>query len=98
MRLESITVNEHPPIEKFTVENLSNIVVLAGPNGVGKTRLISGILDALRNPGATPHRRRVVCSTNDREKQEWGRDTRDTWRVKSPVASLRGIVSFGGAS
>src|SRR5262245_6426875 len=78
MKLDSVFVDAHPPIEKFAVDGLSNVVVLAGPNGVGKTRLIASILDALRKPGAKPGRQLVVRATSENEQRAWGQDSLDT--------------------
>jgi predicted ATPase len=77
MKLESIDIRAHPPIQKLQVEGLSNLVVLAGPNGVGKTRLIGAVLDALRNPG-TAGRHIVVRATTNTESQSWGQDVLDS--------------------
>ena len=44
MRLTSIKAQKVQPIDVFDVSNLSDVVVLAGPNGIGKSRLIAGIL------------------------------------------------------
>lgn len=35
------------PVKHFSVNNLSDVIVLAGRNGVGKTRLVQGILGLL---------------------------------------------------
>lgn len=48
MRIAAIKVQNHPPIQSFEVNSLSDLVVIAGPNGVGKTRLITALLSAFR--------------------------------------------------
>jgi hypothetical protein len=40
------------PVKVFSVDGLSDIVVLAGPNGVGKTRLVEAILASFRSPNS----------------------------------------------
>jgi ABC-type transport system involved in cytochrome c biogenesis ATPase subunit len=40
MRIVSIDANNIPPVNRFHVDELSEVVVIAGPNGIGKTRLI----------------------------------------------------------
>ena len=50
MRLQRIAVANSPPIENFEVDSLSDLVVIAGANGAGKTRLINQILAAIQNP------------------------------------------------
>jgi len=52
MRIRSIHAANVPPVGLFSVDDLSDVVVLAGPNGVGKTRLVESILSAFRNPTA----------------------------------------------
>jgi predicted ATPase len=47
MKIDSIFINNQAPINRFEVEDLSNIVVVAGPNGVGKTSLMILLLHAL---------------------------------------------------
>ena len=79
MRLESIRIKDQPPVRLFEVHALSNIVVIAGPNGVGKTRLMNGILNLLRNPGTNPHLGSVtVSATHDNERQAWSMDGLDS--------------------
>jgi alpha-D-ribose 1-methylphosphonate 5-triphosphate synthase subunit PhnL len=39
MRLKGIRASKIKPIELFEVSGLSEVVVIAGPNGVGKSRL-----------------------------------------------------------
>ena len=50
VRLERIAVISSPPIENFEVDNLSDLVVIAGANGAGKTRLINQVLATIQNP------------------------------------------------
>lgn len=50
MRLRSIKVRDFPPVDLFEVDDLSDLVVIAGANGAGKTRLINRVLVALQNP------------------------------------------------
>lgn len=48
MRISAITAVNILPIKTFQVQGLSDLVVIAGPNGVGKTRLINGLLNQFR--------------------------------------------------
>jgi hypothetical protein len=64
-------------------------VVIAGPNGVGKTRLLNAILASLRNPGASPSQSHLIVSaTHDREREEWGLEQLDS-AVPDQAAKLR---------
>ena len=73
-----VNQNRKPPsnhaIRSF---DLSDLVVFAGPNGIGKTRLVSLLLDKFRNPAAVHAARMVIRATNTDEIGEWGSDTLD---------------------
>ena len=49
MRIKNIAVRNAPPIENFEIAELSDLVVIAGANGAGKTRLVSHILQSFQN-------------------------------------------------
>jgi len=80
MRLRSIHAVNVNPVKLFSVEDLSDVVVFAGPNGVGKTRLVETILASFRNPngyrggGSQPSLSLVIEATSPAEKQEWAND------------------------
>jgi hypothetical protein len=44
VRIAGATITDTPPVRLFEVGQLSDVVVLAGPNGVGKTRLVQAII------------------------------------------------------
>jgi ABC-type cobalamin/Fe3+-siderophores transport system ATPase subunit len=50
MRLAAITVANIAGLERVEISGLSDVVVFAGPNGVGKTRLIHALIQFFRNP------------------------------------------------
>jgi predicted ATPase len=54
MRLQSISVANTPPVQLFSVSDLADVVVIAGPNGVGKTRLLGRLVSHLRNGNPDP--------------------------------------------
>src|ERR1700722_9489924 len=85
MRLREIHASHISPVEQFSAEELSDVVVLAGPNGVGKTRFIGTLLAYIQVPGnfpgtvaGQPKIRLVLESTNPIETSEWGKSTLDT--------------------
>ena len=77
MRLTGIRAKNIKPIEAFEASGLSDVVVLAGPNGVGKSRLIWSILEYLR--GARTHDIALQFeATSPAEEQAWNKRTLDT--------------------
>jgi ABC-type cobalamin/Fe3+-siderophores transport system ATPase subunit len=75
MRLESLAVDNALPVRHFAVADLSDLVVIAGPNGVGKTRLVQFVLDRLRSPSAQPDLRGTLTATCDEERAQWGKES-----------------------
>ncbi|GAA5266123.1 hypothetical protein ACOSOMT5_P2550 [Acidiphilium sp. MT5] len=78
MRINHIKVVNSPPIKHFEVSELSDLVVIAGANGSGKTRLVSQILSAFQNI-QTPNVEFIIECTNNYEKESLG---------SSPIHSL----------
>lgn len=78
MRIIDINVKQKPPIANFEVSNLSSIVVLAGPNGIGKTRLIQQIINLFQNPRQDPALSVKVDATSQDERKKWGKDSLST--------------------
>jgi ABC-type cobalamin/Fe3+-siderophores transport system ATPase subunit len=86
MKLDSISVANHPPITRFEVGGLSDVVVLAGPNGVGKSRLLQSLLQGLSSPGHMPGAQLTVSATCAEERNIWKQPLLDT--RKAPEAQL----------
>jgi AAA domain, putative AbiEii toxin, Type IV TA system len=78
MKLNLIEARDVPPVKQFFVDNLSNVVVLAGPNGVGKTRLIQGLLQAFQSSSSYPNIRFIIEATITSESEQWGKFSLDT--------------------
>lgn len=78
MRLHAVDMTNTPPVKRFSVDNFADVIVLAGPNGVGKTRLVQAIISAFRSPGGYPNIRLVVQATSEAERREWARPELDT--------------------
>lgn len=77
MRLEAIDIKGALPVETFRVQNLADVIVIAGPNGVGKTRLVQTLMSAFRNPN-DPSTRLIVAATSEEERTEWNQSLLDT--------------------
>ena len=75
MKIVSIHAREVLPVRRFDVDELSDVVVIAGPNGVGKTRLLSQLLRFLQSP--TPNANIVLTleRTCEEEHSDWGQTT-----------------------
>jgi hypothetical protein len=79
MRIKAFSARDVLPVRHFGVEDLSDVVVIAGQNGVGKSRLIDGLIAKFQNPNdpAGPVRL-FVESTCERERKAWGEVSLDT--------------------
>jgi predicted ATP-binding protein involved in virulence len=72
MRLTSVTVENYPPIGHFSVTDLTDVVVLAGPNGVGKSRILQAVMDCLRS--SAPNVKLALEATCPEEEKAWERN------------------------
>ena len=72
MRIEAISLTNVPPIREFSVSTSSSVVVIAGANGSGKTRLKEAIANAFRSPGASTHATLRIAATRVEEEKAWG--------------------------
>ena len=50
MRLSSIFIKGVSGLDLVEIQGLSDVVVLAGPNGVGKTRLLRALIEFFHDP------------------------------------------------
>jgi ABC-type lipoprotein export system ATPase subunit len=96
MKLDSISVKDAPPVCRFEVADLEDVVVLAGPNGVGKTRLLEAITSRLRTPvqGIGSGVEGVVSATCQKEREAWGKDHLDL-SVEADAGLLRDTLQVG---
>ena len=72
MRIKSISVENAVPIRRFEAADLADMVFLAGPNGIGKSRLIEAILNYLRNPKVGRNMEMEIEATSQSEAAAWG--------------------------
>jgi energy-coupling factor transporter ATP-binding protein EcfA2 len=78
MHIVDIHLKQKPPIENFEVSDLSSIVVLAGPNGIGKTRLMQQIINLFQNPRSDPSLSVRIDATSQDEIDKWGKNSLST--------------------
>lgn len=88
MRLHSIDISASGPIKLLQASGLTDVVVLAGPNGVGKTSVINAIINQLRGPGPSTTTRLVIHATSDDEIAAWKTKELDT-NIADDAAKLR---------
>ncbi len=77
MRIDSIQVIGLPPVLQFEAHTLSDLVVIAGPNGVGKTRLIQALITYLRGDNQAANVTCDIRATSELERGGWGKDALD---------------------
>lgn len=78
MRLKSFYVRNVDQIANLTVDGLSDVVVIAGPNGVGKTKAIQSLVAFFRNLRPGEHYGVIVEATSEWERHTWGKSQLDT--------------------
>ncbi|TSC54326.1 MAG: hypothetical protein LiPW30_711 [Parcubacteria group bacterium LiPW_30] len=82
MKMKSISVKNSPPISLFIVDNLSDIVIIAGPNGVGKSRLMGYLLNHLQNPKVNSTIELTIEATNVDESNIWKKNILTTSKLE----------------
>lgn len=45
MKIQALKISDYSPIKNFEIDNLGNIVIIAGTNGSGKSRLMQAIIN-----------------------------------------------------
>lgn len=91
MRLTEITVENSPPVRLFSVSDLTDLVVIAGPNGVGKTRLLERITAHLRGAETSADIRGRVAATSPEEEAAWAKAELDMSST-SDMAAFRAAL------
>lgn len=72
MRILSIRATDTPPIRCFEASELGDIVIFAGANGSGKTRLKDAIINAFRTPKSPKVEMTIRSTRPDQEAATWG--------------------------
>lgn len=78
MRIKNISARDVLPVRRFEVDGLSDVLVIAGQNGVGKSRLVDGLIARFQNPLQPSGVRLLIEATCERERVAWGQPTLDT--------------------
>lgn len=78
MRLRTLCISGRPPIELFHATELSNRVVIAGPNGVGKTRLNQALISIFQSPNPDKGNFVELEATSQEEVDSWKKKTINT--------------------
>lgn len=91
MRITSFELDDVGPLKRLSVDEMADVVVFAGPNGVGKTHINRALIDFAQNPGAFANIRLRLEATCDDERTRWGRSTLDT-RLGNEAGLLRSIL------
>lgn len=72
MRIQELHLKDWRVIRQADFIELSDFVVIAGPNGVGKTHIKEAIVHIFQNGGNPPANSRVILeATNNHERTEW---------------------------
>lgn len=72
MRIKELNIKDWQVIRQADFVNLSDFVVIAGPNGVGKTKIKEAIVHIFKNGGKPPSGSKVILeATNDEERNTW---------------------------
>jgi len=73
MRIKELHLRNWAVIREAHFEALSDFVVIAGPNGVGKTKIKESIVHIFQNSGNPPAGSTVVLeATSEEERSAWG--------------------------
>lgn len=73
MRIRSISARDVVPVRQFEVNDLADVVVIAGRNGVGKTRLMQALVQYFRSPGGHQNISLTIEPTTAAERTPWGK-------------------------
>jgi energy-coupling factor transporter ATP-binding protein EcfA2 len=74
MKLVGVHAQNIKPLRLVQIADLSDIVVIAGPNGVGKTRLVTSLLQHIQNLNVNPDFYVTIKVTTEEEKSAWEKD------------------------
>ncbi len=70
MKIKSLKITNHQPIKNLELDNLGSIVIIAGANGAGKTRLKQAIIQTVRE-ASSPVIDLTLVATRPEEKDKY---------------------------
>ena len=91
MRIKSFGIKSAGPLKFVQVSELSNVVVFAGPNGVGKTHINNSLIQCAQNPAPGSPVWMEIEATQDEERKSWRKSVLDT-REQADANLLRGSL------
>ena len=74
MRITDLRVNSIPPVRQFDISAMGSLVIIAGANGAGKTRLKEAIINTFRSP-QSPQVGLCIAATRPEETSAWEQQT-----------------------
>lgn len=69
MKLTSLEITDYPPIKNLKIEDMGDVVIIAGANGSGKTRLKTALLETLQG---SPQMSLTIKSSRNDETEAFG--------------------------
>jgi AAA15 family ATPase/GTPase len=73
MKIQSLEIDNFPPIKHLILENLGNTIIIAGANGSGKTRLKDAIVNTLQ--GGSVMNMTIVATREEETEKYFSGDT-----------------------
>lgn len=77
MKIRDVGLTDALPVRRLEIADVSDVVVIAGPNGVGKSRLIQQLIAHLRSGAANGQFQCVIEATIAAETEQWGKSRLD---------------------
>jgi len=71
MKIKSLEIKDFPPIKNLKIDEMGDVVIIAGANGSGKSRLKDAIVGALQGGGQMSL---SLTATRKKEKEDFGGD------------------------
>lgn len=92
MRIRSFEIKAAGPLKLVSVTDLADVVVFAGPNGVGKTHINNSLIQCAQNPrDNAPRISMVIEATCDEERAAWKKPALDT-RIQQDAELLMRVL------